>query len=166
MQSICSLYIHRIYAVRPSSAHSSQHLHGPVPELEREYAPNQKMASIYPGQRLFPFFFWVRHPWKPEQNQSKTRAKPEQNQSKTRAKPERNPSKTRAPEPPEPPEGAREYQYMQSQYMQSQYAVSIYRMYLVLAQHGLRAICAQLQVQCLQYELHQLSDCVTCQEYS
>jgi hypothetical protein len=50
--------------------------------------------------------------------------------------------------------------------MQSQYAVSIYRMYLVLAQHGLRAICAQLQVQCLQYELHQLSDCVTCQEYS
>jgi hypothetical protein len=39
-------------------------------------------------------------------------------------------------------------------------------MYLVLAQHGLRAICAQLQVQCLQYELHQLSDCVTCQEYS
>jgi hypothetical protein len=37
---------------------------------------------------------------------------------------------------------------------------------LVLAQHGLRAICAQLQVQCLQYELHQLSDCVTCQEYS
>jgi hypothetical protein len=53
MQSICSLYIHRIYAV-----------------------PNQKMASIYPGQRLFPFFYWVRHPW--------NRAKPE-HQSKTRA---------------------------------------------------------------------------------
>ena len=59
MQSICSLYIHRIYAV-----------------------PNQKMASIYPGQRLFPFFYWVRHPWK-RNVQSKTRA-PE-HQSKTRA---------------------------------------------------------------------------------
>ena len=59
MQSICSLYIHRIYAV-----------------------PNQKMASIYPGQRLLPFFFWVRHPWK-RNVQSKTRA-PEQNQSHRR----------------------------------------------------------------------------------
>ena len=76
MQSICSLYIHRIYAVRPSSAHSSQHLHGPVPKLEREYVPNQKMASIYPGQRLFPFFCWVRHPW--------NRAKPEHQRGRRR----------------------------------------------------------------------------------
>jgi hypothetical protein len=49
MQSICSLYIHR------------------------------KMASIYPGQRLFSSFYWVRHPWKQiaKQIASKTRA-PEQ----------------------------------------------------------------------------------------
>ena len=71
MQSICSLYIHR------------------------------KMASIYPGQRLFSLFYWVGHPWKQIAQIAKTRA-PEQttraNHQSTRAPETDSEQTTRAPE--------------------------------------------------------------------